>query len=346
MISNKERRNNEKRTFKWRAMVNRSQQLVSIIAPVYNEESVIEEFFNRTTLAADGLTNSYDFEFILVDDGSQDKTLSILKALSSGDPRLRVVELRKNYGQTAALQAGMDLARGSILITMDSDLQHFPEEIPLFLEKLEEGYDMVCGWRHQRREGIVRRWPSRIANYIIHWITKVNIHDFGTTYRAYRSELVNDMRLYGEFHRFIPALGASQGGRITEIPIKNIARPAGNGSYGIGRTLGVFLDLLLLFFFVRYLDRPMRAFGKLGLLMGVAGFGILSFLVGYAYIMQMSTIKQHLGWFLLSILLILGGLQVLIAGLLSELLIRIHYEQHDGGVYHIRNIWEKSGNSA
>jgi glycosyltransferase involved in cell wall biosynthesis len=320
-----------------------SKTLVSVITPVYNEEAVIKEFFDRTLQISDSLSELYDFEFVFVDDGSQDQSLSILKSLASVEPRLRVAELRKNYGQTAALQAGIDLARGSVLITLDSDLQHFPEEIPYFLEQLEEGYDMVCGWRHRRQEGIIRRWPSRVANRIVRWITKVDIHDFGTTFRAYRMELVNDLRLYGEFHRFIPALGASQGGRITEIPIRNIPRPAGRSSYGIGRTVGVFLDLMLLFFIVRYLDRPMRAFGKLGLLMGGTGFSILSFMVAYAYVMHVSTIKEHLGWFLLSILLIVTGMQVLIAGLLSELLIRIHFEQHDGGVYRIRKVWNEGG---
>lgn len=318
-----------------------SKKLVSIVAPIYNEEAVIEEFFNRTTKVASTLSSLYDFEFVFVDDGSQDQTLAKLKALISSDARLRVIEFRKNYGQTAALQAGMDMARGTILITMDSDLQHFPEDIPYLLKRLEEGYDMVCGWRKHRKEGVIRRWPSRAANRIIRWITKVNIHDFGTTFRAYQAELVNDLRLYGEFHRFIPALGATQGGRITEIPIQNIPRPAGQSSYGIGRTIGVFLDLILLFFIVRYLDRPMRAFGKMGMLMGGIGVGILFYMVAYAYVMNVSTIKEHLGWFLLSILLILGGIQILVAGLLSELLIRIHFEQQKSGVYRIRNIWDK-----
>jgi len=315
------------------------KNLVSIIAPVYNEEELIEEFFKRVVVSINPLEKQYSFEIILVDDGSLDNSLEIIKKLAKSDKRLRIIELRRNYGQTPALQAGLDAACGQILITMDADLQHFPEEIPQFLEKLEEGYDMVCGWRHQRAEGIIRRWPSRVANYFIRTISKLDIHDFGTTYRAYRAEMVNDLELFGEFHRYIPALGQNKGGKITEIPIKNIERPKGKSSYGIGRTSGVFLDLILLYFLVRYLDRPMRIFGKIGVLCFAAGISILTALVVYAYSYNVHAVRVHSGWFLVSIMLILVSGQVLLSGIIAEILVRIHYSQENRRIYAIRHEW-------
>ena len=248
-----------------------SRPLVSVIAPVYNEEPVIDEFVRRLRAVMEALADKYDFEVLLVDDGSRDGSLARMKALVVAEPRLRVLELRRNYGQTAALQAGFDAARGEILLSMDSDLQHFPEDIPQFLETLETGYEVVCGWRHQRAEGIVRRWPSRVANLLLRGVSGLEIHDFGTTFRAYRAELVKDLRLLGDFHRYIPALARQAGGRITEVPIRNIVRPAGESSYGLGRTVGVSLDLVLLYFLFRYMDRPMRAFGQLALVRGHRG---------------------------------------------------------------------------
>ena len=313
--------------------------LVSIIAPVYNEEAVIEEFFSRLVSAVRGLSDRYRFEFILIDDGSRDRSLAILKNLAAAHPTLRVIELRKNFGQTPAMQAGLDAAQGDILITLDADLQHYPEEIGDFLAKLEEGFDIVCGWRHQRAEGILRRWPSMLANRIVRWICGVNIHDFGTTFRAYRREIVKDMRLFGEFHRFIPALGATLGGRIAELPIRNIERPAGKSNYGIGRTTGVFLDLFVLFFIVRYMDRPMRAFGKLAMFTFGSGASILAVMTVLAYLYNIHMVQEHLGWFMLAILLMLAGIQILLTGLLAELLIRIHFGQGDRRVYQIRKEW-------
>jgi glycosyltransferase involved in cell wall biosynthesis len=314
-------------------------KLLSIIAPVFDEEEVIEEFLRRVTGALAPLTGRYDYEVVLVDDGSRDKSLEIMKRLCGEEPRLRVLELRRHYGQTAALQAGLDAARGEILVTMDSDLQHFPEEIPQFLAKLEEGFDIVCGWRHERQEGVLRRWPSRAANLAIRWISGLRIHDFGTTFRAYRSELARDLRLFGDFHRYVPVLGQMVGARITELPIRNIERPKGQSRYGLGRTFGVFLDLILLYFLAHYMDRPMRAFGKVSALLFAAGAGILAFLVVYAYVTQTPAVREHSGWFMMSILLLLGALQILLAGILGEILIRIHYGIGDRRVYSVRRTW-------
>jgi glycosyltransferase involved in cell wall biosynthesis len=255
------------------------------------------------------------------------------------EPHLRVLDLARNYGQTAALQAALDAARGEILVTLDADLQHFPEEIPRFLLKLEEGFDMVCGWRHRRAEGVARRWPSRAANLLIRWISGLSLHDFGTTFRAARIDLVRDLRLLGEFHRFVPVLAVQAGGRVTEIPIENIERPAGKGNYGLGRTQGVFLDLIVLLFLSRYIDRPMRAFGALGLLAFTAASTILAALLGYAYLYDVPTAREHSGWLLVSVMLFLASVQVTLAGVMAEILVRVHYEIGDRRVYRVRRTW-------
>ena len=314
-------------------------RLVSIIAPIYNEAVLVREFLGRTRQALGPLEARYRFELLLVNDGSRDESLSIMKACLGEEPRLRIIDLARHYGQTAALQAGLDAARGEIMVTLDADLQHLPEEIPRFLETLDQGYDMVCGWRHDRAEGIVRRWPSQAANWLIRRISGLPLRDFGTTFRAYRSELAKDIRLLGDFHRFIPVLGYLAGGRIAEIPIENVERPAGRSNYGLGRSLGVFLDLLVLLFFTRYADRPMRIFGALGLLTFIAGGGILSVLVAYAYLYDIPAVRQHSGWFIISVMLILGALQITLTGVLAEILVRVHYGIGDRRVYRVRREW-------
>jgi glycosyltransferase involved in cell wall biosynthesis len=310
--------------------------LVSVIAPVYNEEGVIGAFHERISKVIGDLERAWDFEIILVNDGSRDRSLEIMCNLAKSDPRLRVIELRRNYGQTAALQAGLDIARGDVFITLDSDLQHFPEEIPAFLDKLEEGYDIVCGWRAARAESVIRRWPSMIANLIIHRITGLTLHDFGTTFRAYRAEVAKDIRLYGEFHRFIPVMGHILGGRIVEIPIKNIERPEGKSNYGIGRTVGVFLDLILVYFFVRHMDKPMRFFGKMAGIMSAVGLLILGVLIAYAFMYKVQAVRERFGWFMIAIVLLLGALQAVCTGILAEVLIRVRYEQGNNRVYKVR----------
>ncbi len=313
--------------------------LVSIVAPVYNEEAVIGEFIRRSLNVADSLEQRYRFELVLVDDGSSDRSFELMQQEAGADPRVRLVELMRNYGQTPALQAGLDRAVGDIVVTMDSDLQHFPEEIPAFLEKLEHGFDVVCGWRHQRAEGVLRRWPSRLANLVIARIARLPLHDFGTTFRACRKQAVDDIRLFGEFHRFVPVLLRNAGGRVTEIPIKNIVRPAGASNYGLGRTVGVLLDLFVLYFFTHYLDRPMRAFGKLALVAFTAGSTVLGVMIAIAYRYGLPMFRDHPGWFILGSMLELAGFQLLLVGILAEILIRIHYEHGDRRVYRVRQEW-------
>jgi glycosyltransferase involved in cell wall biosynthesis len=316
-----------------------AQNLVSIIAPVYNEEIVIEEFVRRVQNVIKILQSNYDFEIVLIDDGSRDSSLERLKNIAQHEPKLRVIQLRRNYGQTAALQAGLDAARGNIHITLDADLQHFPEEIPNFLDKLNQGYDVVCGWRYQRAEGIIRRWPSRLANILIHYISGIDIHDFGTTYRAYRAEFTKDLRLFGESHRFLPVLIANMGGKITEIPIQNIERPAGKSNYGISRTVGVLLDLILLEFLTHYLDRPLRIFGKVAAVSFITGFIIELILAIYSFISGINTVRAHLGWFLFAGLLMISSVQFLLTGILAEITTRVFYAQGDQRVYRVAKEW-------
>ena len=317
--------------------------LVSVIAPVFNEEAVIDEFVARLRAVVDGLRERYEFEIILVDDGSRDGSLARLKALAGQEPRLRILELRRNYGQTAALQAGFDAAKGEILLSLDSDLQHFPEDIPQFLDTLETGYEVVCGWRRERAEGIVRRWPSRAANLLLRALSGLAIHDFGTTFRAYRAELVKELRLLGDFHRYIPALARHAGGRITEIPIRNVVRPKGQSSYGLGRTVGVSLDLVLLYFLSRYMDRPLRAFGQLALVAATVGTTILGVLLLVAWVSGVPTVREHSGWFLISILLLLASIQILMTGILAEILVRVLFGMGDRRVYAVRREWRGEG---
>jgi glycosyltransferase involved in cell wall biosynthesis len=315
--------------------------LVSIVAPVYNEAATLGEFAARLVAAAGPLETRYQFEFILVDDGSTDSTLELAKGLIEVEPRLRVVELRRNFGQTAALQAGLSAARGDLVISMDSDLQHFPEDLPLFLSKIEEGYDLVCGWRHDRQEGVLRRWPSRAANLLIRLISGLRVHDVGTTFRAYRADLVHELQLVGEQHRFVPVLAALIGARVTEVKIQNIERPAGQSNYGLGRTINVFLDIMYLYFARFYFARPLKAFGKIGLLLIATGVAISGSLVIYSTATNTSMLRERGGWFLLSSLLMLGGLQTVLTGILAEILVRIYYQSGQRQQAYVRREWSK-----
>ena len=314
--------------------------LVSVVAPMYNEGAAIEEFVRRVAQACGRLQDRYRFEFVLVDDGSRDESLKIATTLIAKEPRLRVIELRRNFGQTAALQAGLAHARGDIVISMDSDLQHFPEDIPQFLEQIEAGFDLVCGWRHDRQEGIVRRWPSRVANRIIRRVSGLRVHDIGTTFRAYRQDLIQHMLLLGEQHRFVPALASMVGARITEVRIKNVERPSGASNYGLSRTFNVLLDILFLYFASRYLTRPLKAFGKIAMLLGVSGFAIAVGLLIYGWSMGVpGVVRAHSGWVLFAILLELAALQIFMTGILAEILVRIYYSRTGDQGYVVRREW-------
>jgi glycosyltransferase involved in cell wall biosynthesis len=315
--------------------------LVSIVAPTYNEAATLSEFTARLSAAAAAVGSPYTFEFIFVDDGSTDGTLELAKTLIAREPRLRVIELRRNFGQTAALQAGLTAARGELVVSMDSDLQHFPEDLHLFLEGIAGGYDLVCGWRHQRQEGILRRWPSRAANALIRLVSGLRIHDIGTTYRAYRADLVRQLQLLGEQHRFVPVLAALVGARVTEVPIQNIERPSGRSNYGLGRTINVLLDIMYLYFARFYFTRPLKAFGKIALLLITTGLAISGSLVIYSLVTGTPTIRERSGWFLLSSLLLLSGVQTLLTGILAEILVRIYYQAGETQQAYVRREWNR-----
>lgn len=315
---------------------------LSIVAPVYNEGALIRDFIARLTAVTDGLADRFDIEIVLVDDGSRDNTLQIMKSLVADHPELKVAELRSNSGQTAALQAGLDLATGNIIITMDADLQHFPEDIPAFLDKVDEGWDVVCGWRHERQEGLDRRLPSRAANWLLRRISGLTIHDIGTTFRAYRGEIVRDIRLLGESHRFVPIYASAVGAKITEVPIKNIERPKGASNYGLMRTFNVLFDLFFLYFYANFRDRPIRIFGWLALIFWLLGGVIAAVLLAVNLIYGEAVVREHTGWFMLSVMLILFGLLFILSGVTLEMIVRIYYSDPARSQYRVRRVWSTS----
>ena len=295
----------------------------SIVVPFHNEEENVTALYDRLKGVMELVGDS--FELVFVDDGSNDRTCRLLEEIAAVDSRVLVVKLRRNFGQTSALAAGFDHAQGDFVIAMDGDLQHDPNEIPAFLEKLEEGYDVVSGWRRERIDNFVmRRFPSRCANWLMAKLSGVDIHDFGTTFKAYRREVISNIPLYGEMHRFIPALAASYGASICEIPITNVHRQKGRSHYGIGRTFRVFFDLLTIRFLLRYMTRPLHFFGIIGAL-GIFGGGLVSaFLLALKIVTHQHVMDEHGPLFVVAAVLILAGTQLLAIGLLGELQVR-HY---------------------
>jgi glycosyltransferase involved in cell wall biosynthesis len=324
------------------AGASKERRKLSIVAPVYNEQDLIWEFVERLVAVTAKLATSFNIEIVLVDDGSRDDTLKVMKSLLGGRPEFRIVELRSNAGQTAALQAGIDVATGDIVITMDADLQHFPEEIPMFLTKIDEGWDVVCGWRHDRQEGIDRRLPSLAANWLLRRISGVAVHDIGTTFRAYRGEIIRDIRLLGESHRFVPIYAKAVGARITEIPITNVERPKGTSNYGMMRTFNVLFDLFFLYFFVHFRDRPIRIFGWLALMFWMIGGLIGASLLAANLIYGIPVVRDHSGWFMMSMMLILFGLLFILSGVTLEMIVRIYYSDPARSQYRLRKIWTAS----
>jgi len=251
----------------------------SIVVPFHNEEENVTALYARLKQVMEQVGDP--FELVLVDDGSNDRTYKLMEEIAAVDSRVLVVKLRRNFGQTSALAAGFDHASGEFILAMDGDLQHDPNDIPSFIEKLEDGYEVVSGWRKERIDNfIMRRVPSRCANWLMARLSGVDIHDFGTTFKAYRREVIQNIPLYGEMHRFIPALASWYGASICEIPIKNLNRERGKSHYGIGRTFRVFFDLLTIRFLLRYMGRPLHFFGGFGFLGMMAGSLISASLLG------------------------------------------------------------------
>jgi glycosyltransferase involved in cell wall biosynthesis len=309
----------------------------SIVVPFYNEQENIPSLYMKLTEVMDAIGEP--FELVFVDDGSKDDSFKVLSEIYEHDGRVNLVRLRRNFGQTAALKAGFDFARGDVFISMDGDLQHDPEEIPRFLEKIEEGYDLVSGWRVQRSDHwLMRQIPSRMANWMMAKLSGIELHDFGTTFKAYRREIIQEIQLYGELHRFIPALASSTGAQIAEVPISNINRKKGKSNYGIGRTIRVLLDLLMVKFLLDYSTRPLQFFGLLGLAGTMLGLGLGGFLAIDKFVYHQGLMAEHGPLLLLSVALFVSGIQFVSMGLLGEISARTYYESQNKPIYALREV--------
>jgi glycosyltransferase involved in cell wall biosynthesis len=305
---------------------------LSIVVPLYNEVGTLHELHRRLTEVV--LLLGLETEIIYVDDGSADKTWTVVDALAAHDPRVHAIRLARNYGQTAALAAGFDAARGDVIVAMDGDLQHEPEEIPKLLAKLDEGYDVVSGWRERRVDGYwTRRLPSKIANWLMAKLSGVSLHDFGTTFKAYRAPVIKRIRLYGDLHRFIPALTSWNGAKIAEVPIKNVPRPQNKSNYGLSRTWRVMADLLTVRFLLKYVTRPLHLFGPLGFASAGAGAAAAAWIVLTKLVTGAPVFLAHGPLLLLSAVLVQTGILLIGLGLLAELLTRIYMDGEQRRIY-------------
>ncbi|MGE0454235.1 MAG: glycosyltransferase family 2 protein [Vicinamibacteria bacterium] len=315
-------------------MTRASKPFVSVVVPLYNEVENVADLHAELTASLASLGGRY--ELLLVDDGSQDGTLERLLAIEAQDEHVRVLRLRRNFGQTAAFSAGFDHARGDVVVTSDGDLQNDPKDIPALVAKLGEGYDMVCGWRLRRQDPLSKRVPSFFANRLISWATGVKLHDYGCSLKAMDSQVAKGLRLYGEMHRFIPAVASWMGVTVAELPVHHRPRTRGTSKYGIGRTLRVLLDLFTVKFLGAYGTRPAHLFGLMGLASGGAGLAILAWL---------SFVKLALGeaiggrpLLLLGALLFLTGVILVNFGLLGELLVRTYHESQGKPIYVVKEL--------
>ncbi|MBI4014258.1 MAG: glycosyltransferase family 2 protein [Candidatus Rokubacteria bacterium] len=314
--------------------------MVSVVVPVYNEQDNVGPLLDALRDALEGLGRPY--ELVVVDDGSTDHTAARLREATVRVLALRVVRLRGNFGQTAALAAGFDLARGELIVTMDGDRQNDPADIPRLVDKLKEGYDVVSGWRRDRKDPYWRRrLPSQVANALISWITGVHLHDYGCALKVYRREILRDIALYGEMHRFLPALARWVGATVGELPVAHWPRRSGVSKYGLGRTVRVLLDLLTVKFLMSYWTRPIQIFGLLGLVTGGAGF-LLAAVLSYQRIVQGIGLANR-PILLLAVLLVVVGFQFVSMGLLGEMLVRTYHESQGKPIYIVREILPGGG---
>ncbi len=310
------------------AAASRASVAVSVVIPVQNEAGNIDDLHRELSAALAG-TQSY--EIIIVDDGSTDDTLLKLRALAAKDARVRVLRLRRNFGQTAAFSAGFDHARGDVIVTSDGDLQNDPADIPRLVAKLDEGYDMVCGWRQSRKDPLSKKVPSFFANRLISWATGVKLHDYGCSLKAMRADLVKNLRLYGEMHRFIPAVASWMGVTLAEVPVNHRPRTRGSSKYGIGRTARVLIDLFTVKFLLAYGTRPAHLFGLMGLACSLLGFAILGYLAWIRLFADQAIGGRPL--LLLGALLFLTGILLVNFGLMGEMLMRTYHESQDKPIY-------------
>jgi len=318
----------------------------SVVVPFYNEAGIAEKLCARIARVMEPMGSPY--ELVVVNDGSSDGTGEVLERVALADEHVLLIDLRRNFGQATALQAGFDHSRGEVIIAMDGDLQHDPYEIPFFVSKIDEGYDIASGWRVRRGDSLLmRRVPSRVANWLLARVSGVDLHDFGTTFKAYRREVLMGVRLYGDMHRFVPAVCARLGAKICEVPIKNVRRPLGKSNYGLGRTFRVVLDIITLRFISGYLTRPLHFFGKWGLASIGAGAGIL----GYGLVRKLfqwgsfHLFREHGPLMALAFMLVVVGLLVLSTGLIGELLMRIYFESTGARTYAVRRCVRKGDTS-
>lgn len=316
---------------------------LSVIVPVYNEEQSLSILVEKLMAVLRGLPNR--FEIVLVNDGSQDGSLALLRSLSQVHPEVKVVDFRRNYGQTAALMAGIDHASNDIVVMIDADLQNDPADIPRLLAKLDEGYDVVSGWRKERKDSELKRnWVSRVANRFISRVSGVKLHDYGCTLKVYRRSMVSGVRLYGEMHRFIPIYAEWQGARITELPVAHHARQFGASNYGLERIFKVVLDLLVVMFLRRYFAKPIYLFGGFGLISIIAAFATIALAILLRFAAHISLIQTPLP--LLAALLFLVGMISILLGLVAEMLVRTYYESQGARAYLVGELINFQGETA
>ncbi len=310
--------------------------MLSIVIPIHNEEPAILPLYDRLTIVLESLQKPY--EIIFIDDASTDRSFDLLANLVETDHRLKVIRLRRNFGQTAALSAGFDEAQGQVIVSLDGDLQHEPEDIPALLAKIDEGYDIASGWRKNRLDNaITRKFPSKIANWLMAQASGVNLRDFGTTFKAYRAEILKDVNLYGELHRFIPALASFYGARIVEVPIRNAPRISGGSHYGLGRTFNVLFDIITIKFLLSYFTRPMHFFGRFGLA-GTGFGGLILVWMAINKLTGQNIIDEHGPLLVLGALLFLAGIMMFSTGLLGEVMIRTYFESQGRRIYAVREV--------
>lgn len=308
---------------------------ISVVVPLYNEEDNVQLLYEEIKGVLD--TMAEQAEIVFVDDGSRDTTLAKLEVIQAGDDHVRVVSLRRNFGQTAAMTAGFDHARGGVIITMDGDLQNDPHDIPQLVGKLNEGYDVVTGWRHDRQDAFLsRRLPSQLANRLISWVTGVGLHDYGCTLKAFRREVIDNINLYGEMHRFIPAIASGMGISFTEVKVNHRARRFGTSKYGISRTIRVVLDLITVKFMLSYATRPLHVFGTVGVVSSLLGVTIGLILTVQRQLFGIGLANRPL--LLLAVLLIFMGIQFITIGLLAELVVRTYHESQKKPIYYVRKV--------
>jgi glycosyltransferase involved in cell wall biosynthesis len=310
----------------------------SVVVPVHNEQDSVRELYQQLSKV---MTNQYEpVEFIFIDDHSTDSTNQVLGKIVESDSRVIAVRLKRNYGQTVALAAGFDCAEGEVIISMDGDLQHDPADIPRMLAAFEQtGCDIVSGWRKKRVDNFfLRRAPSRIANWLMSKLSGVDIHDFGTTFKVYRKDTIKQIKLYGEMHRFIPALASWNGATVAEVPINNIERPGGRSHYGLSRTIRVLFDLLTIRFLLKYVTRPLHFFGPIGLLSTSLGMVIYVWMILDKLIYGTDLFDKHGPLMLLAAVLILAGVQLVSSGLIGEMLSRTYFESQGKPIYSIEKV--------